>query len=72
MQAEQKATIQTLINKKIPIREIFIKEINEKTLGSLMMHFVLETIFASRILKINAFDQPAVEKGKILTKKYIK
>ena len=72
MQAEQKATIQTLINKKIPIREIFIKEINEKTLGSLMMHFVLETIFASRILKINAFDQPAVERGKILTKKYIK
>ena len=36
------------------------------------MHFFLETIFTCYLLNINPFDQPAVEEGKILTKKYLK
>jgi len=36
-----------------------------------MMHFILETIFAAHLWKIDAFDQPAVEDGKVLTRQYL-
>ena len=71
MEAEQNSTLQTLINKKLPTRVIFIKKINYKSLGALMMHFFLETITVAKMLKLNPFDQPAVEEGKILTKNYL-
>ena len=32
------------------------------------MHFMLETIIAAQLLGVDAFDQPAVEEGKILAK----
>ena len=35
------------------------------------MHFMLETIIAAHLLGIDAFDQPAVEEGKVLAKKYL-
>jgi len=31
----------------------------------------LETIIAARLLGVDPFDQPAVEEGKILAKKYL-
>ena len=71
MEAEQNSTLQTLINNKLPVKEIFIKNINEESLGALTMHFFLEIIFAGIILDIDILDQPAVEEGKILTKKYL-
>ena len=33
--------------------------------------FMLETIIAARLLGVDAFDQPAVEEGKILAKRYL-
>ena len=42
-----------------------------KALGELLMHFMLETIIAAHLLGIDAFDQPAVEEGKVLAKKYL-
>ena len=71
MEFEQKACIQSLANNKLPFREIFINEINEETIGYLMMYFFLETICASIIWDINCFNQPAVEEIKVLTKKYL-
>ena len=35
------------------------------------MHFMLETIIAAHLLGVDAFDQPAVEEGKVLAKKYL-
>jgi glucose-6-phosphate isomerase len=35
------------------------------------MHFMLETIIAAHLFGIDAFDQPAVEEGKVLAKKYL-
>ena len=32
------------------------------------MHFMLETIFAASLLGVDAFDQPAVELAKTLTR----
>ena len=40
-------------------------------MGALMMHFTLETIFAAELWGIDAFDQPAVEDAKVLTRQYL-
>ena len=49
--------------------EIEIENINEETLGKLFSYFILETVLLSKGLKINPYNQPAVEEVKILTKK---
>ena len=69
--AEMKATIETIKNKKLPLRYIEVNEIAEMELGALVMFLFLETIFCCYLINVNPFDQPAVEEGKILTKKYL-
>ena len=58
--------------KKIPYREITFKKIDEEELGKIFTFFVLETILLSRLLKVNPFNQPAVEQVKIETKRLLK
>ena len=72
LNAEMNATIKTISNKKIPVRRITLKSFNEKFIGSLMMFFFIETIFSCFLLQVNPFDQPAVEEGKKLTKRFLK
>ena len=69
--AEGRATAETLARNGCPVRTIHIDKLNEESLGELMMHFMLETIIAAHLLGIDAFDQPAVEEGKVLAKKYL-
>ena len=69
--AEQRATAQTLIDSGLPTRIISFKELDEKTLGGLLMFFMLETILAASLLRIDPFDQPAVARGKLLTQRYL-
>jgi glucose-6-phosphate isomerase len=69
--AEARATAETLAKNGCPVRTIHIGELDEETLGELMMHFMLETIIAAHLIGIDAFDQPAVEEGKVLAKKYL-
>jgi len=69
--AEARATAETLAKNGCPVRTIHINRLDEESLGELMMHFMLETIIAARLLGIDAFDQPAVEEGKVLAKKYL-
>ena len=45
--------------------------LDETSLGALLMHFMLETILAARLIGVDAFDQPAVEEGKVLAKQYL-
>lgn len=71
MMAEQKATIDTLRRHKCPTRVIELEKLDAKTLGGLMMHYILETLAMSHLLGVNPFDQPAVEEGKILTQHYL-
>ena len=68
LKASQKGTVESLIKNGHPVRLIRTKEVNETTLGALMMHFMLETIIAADLMGVNAFDQPAVESSKILTR----
>jgi glucose-6-phosphate isomerase len=69
--AEGRATAETLVRNGCPVRTIHLPRLDEETLGELMMHFMLETIIAAHLLGIDAFDQPAVEEGKVLAKKYL-
>jgi glucose-6-phosphate isomerase len=52
-----------------PVRTIDLAKLDEKALGALLMHFMIETILAGRLLGVDPFDQPAVELAKVLTKK---
>ena len=69
--AQKKATENVFIRKKIPFRSFEIKKRNEKALGELFCFFILETILLGKALKINPFDQPAVELIKKETKKIL-
>ena len=71
MEAEQQATIQTLITNGFKIRNIHLPKINAFSIGSLMALSIIETIAACIYFDVNPFDQPAVEQGKKLTKKYL-
>ncbi len=71
MDAEQRATANTLIEAKLPTRVFKMDELNEKTLGALMMHFMLETIIAADLLGVDPYDQPAVEDSKVLARAYL-
>ena len=53
------------------MRTIHLGRLDEEALGELMMHFMLETIIAAHLLGVDPFDQPAVEEGKVLAKKYL-
>ena len=69
--AEGRATAETLAKNGCPVRTLHIDKLDEESLGELMMHFMLETIIAAHLLGVDAFDQPAVEEGKVLAKKYL-
>lgn len=71
LQAEERATYQTLLNNQCPTRLITLNHLDEHHLGALMMHFMLETIATAALLGVNAFDQPAVEEGKRLARSYL-
>jgi glucose-6-phosphate isomerase len=68
MDAEQNATIQVLKENNCPTRVLDLSEVSPEVVGGLMVQFIIETILTADILGVNCFDQPAVERGKILTK----
>ena len=69
IQEQKNAFLTILKNKNIPHLSIEIKKKDEATLGKLFSYFIFETIFLGEDLKINPFNQPAVEQVKIITKK---
>ncbi len=69
--AQGRATADTLAKNGRPTRRIHIDKLDERALGELLMHFMLETILTGYALGVDPFDQPAVEEGKILAKQYL-
>ena len=59
--AQKIATEKIFLSKKIPFRSFKISRRNEEALGELFTFFILETILIASALKINPYDQPAVE-----------
>lgn len=62
MATEHAVTISGHMNKTI-----IIPEVNEFTIGQLIMLLEMQTAFAGELLGIDAFDQPGVEEGKNAT-----
>ena len=65
------ATEKVFKKRKIPFRSFILKNKNEETLGELFTFFMLETIILGKMMKINPYDQPAVELIKKETKKIL-
>lgn len=60
----QLALRKSLTENNIPTRIFEMDNIDEGSIASLMVHFMLEVVFLARILEVNPFDQPEVEKFK--------
>ncbi|HEY0107331.1 MAG TPA: hypothetical protein VGB91_14720 [Rhizomicrobium sp.] len=69
--AEARATAQTLSRNGRPVRQIHVPTIDARSVGALMMHFMLETILMGRLMGVDPFDQPGVEEGKVLAREYL-
>jgi len=69
--AEQRATADVLAENGRPVRVFRLETLDERVLGGLLMHFMIETILAARILGVDPFDQPAVDAGKARARAYL-
>ena len=69
--AQGRATAETLAKNGCPVRTIHLERVDERHVGELLMHVMLETIIAAHLLGVDPFDQPAVEEGKVLAKTYL-
>ena len=68
LNTELKGTRAALTEKKRPNLTISIDSLSEKTLGALFLLFEGATAFLGEFLEINAFDQPGIERSKVLTR----
>ncbi len=71
IKAQSDAVKKIFFKDKIPFRQFLFNKKNEEELGIIFTFFVLETILLARLMKINPFDQPAVEKVKAETKRIL-
>ena len=69
--AQALAVPQALLQAGRPVRTIDVPVLDERGVGALMMHFMLETILAARLLGVDPFDQPAVEVAKELARRRV-
>ena len=69
--AQKQATKNVFNFKNIPFRSFELLNKSEETLGELFTFFMLETILLGKMMKINPFDQPAVELIKKETKRIL-
>jgi len=69
--AEVRATAETLARRGRPVRRITVPTLDERALGALFMQYMLETILMGKLMGVDPFDQPAVEDGKVLARKYL-
>ena len=71
VEAQQKAAIEALAKAQRPVRTFDLPRLDERALGALMMHFMIETILAADLLSVDPFDRPAIQVPKRLTRDYL-
>ena len=72
LNVQKKASENVFSKKNIPFRSFEINNRCEETLGELFTFFILETILLGYVMKIDPFNQPAVELLKKETKRILK
>ncbi|MDX2266390.1 MAG: glucose-6-phosphate isomerase [Hyphomicrobiales bacterium] len=71
VEAQGRAIVDAFVEARRPVRAIDVPVLDERAMGALMMHFMIETILTADLLGVNPFDQPAVEMGKRITREYL-
>lgn len=71
MNIELHATAQSLAELKRPSCILDISSRNADSLGQLIILWEMTVAFLAELRQVNAFDQPGVERGKILTKELL-
>ncbi|MDX2307517.1 MAG: glucose-6-phosphate isomerase [Hyphomicrobium sp.] len=66
--AQSQAIVAALMKAGRPVRTLDLATLDGRSMGALLMHFMLETIIAGRLLGVDPFDQPGVELAKVLTR----
>jgi len=69
--AEYEATAQSLTTVGCPVRKFHLDRLEERGLGALLMHFMMEVILVGSRFGVDPFDQPAVEAGKAMTRELL-
>ena len=69
LQAEAEATYEALAEAGQRVYALFRPEVSPYAVGWLMQHLMWQTAFLGELWEVNAFDQPGVELGKVLTRK---
>jgi glucose-6-phosphate isomerase len=64
LNAEADATIQTLVERDVPVDVIELDRITEENIGNLIAYFELLTSATGDLLGVNTYNQPGVEFGK--------
>jgi glucose-6-phosphate isomerase len=65
MQAEREGTAVALTEARRPNVTFTLPEVNAFTVGQLMFLFEMQTAMSGELFKINTYDQPGVEAGKV-------
>lgn len=71
MHAAHQGTSQALADAKRPNLTLNIPHLDEQYLGALFMLFECQVALLGEMYQVNAFDQPGVEAGKVITKKIL-
>lgn len=65
---EKYGTMTSLQNEWHPVCKISLEQLNEKNIAELLYTLMFQIAYLWELFEINAFDQPGVEKSKIITK----
>lgn len=69
--SECKATRMALREANRPVIRVVLPRVDTHTVAQLLYMLEVETAMAGQLFNVNAFDQPAVERIKVLTRKYM-
>jgi glucose-6-phosphate isomerase len=62
--AQCRATMQSVLQSGVSVDEIAWKSIDETSVGEMILYYELLTSLSGALLEINTYDQPGVEIGK--------
>jgi len=71
MDAEMRATVDTLNGHGVPTRLWWVPKVDAEAVGAMMVETMLETLLVAHAYGIDPYGQPAVEDGKALAKRYL-
>lgn len=72
LNVEATATAEALKHQGVSVLEIELEDMSAKSIGEILMTWMLVVALMGEVLDINAFDQPGVELGKRLAKGILK